>query len=316
MRRILKMLPLSKSGSSIIEILISLALVLIISTGGYAITQSYSKSTKQLVLVQGVMQFRRTIVDSLRSSDALVRISALPANSTVPNIGCFATLQSCGAASTAFVPFSIADISGNYMTRHDQANFGFDIHQATCTTFPSAACPYRIQLEWASLCNAGRPGSCNTPQLIVRGTLQTATNASIQIPPQNFSFSQTLSKYIGSYEQSCTSLGGTYIASTPPRCSLPSTGDCPPDGTGNPQIVVGYDRIAGNMICRPYFSSTLNNGACADGFVIVATSSVDGSPVCKPIALAPPPGPTPIPFCDANPTHPSCAGVIPAFPGD
>ena len=314
MLRILKRFK-SSAGIGTLESILALGILGVVVAGGTAIGVAFLKANRKSVSVASIIQMRKNIIDAVRSSDSLAKISDDPLNAAVPNIACLKTQQNCGVASTGLANFSVVDSGGNYLTQHSTANFGFGLDLLSCTTYPSNICPFRYSVRWRSYCDAGFPETCVTPQLAVTGILSVAPGFDEMLDVRNFNFNTTLHHLIGTYEQGCTSIGGIYIASTPPRCSLPGAGDCPLAVDGSKQLVVGFNSVAKTKTCKPYFQNALNGVSCLDGQVMQAIDAA-GNPICKNIVAAPPPGLGAIPYCDKFPTDPVCLGVIYPSIGD
>ena len=128
---------------------------------------------------------------------------------------------------------------------------------------------------------------CDVAQLKAKGTLSVADGYPHSVMTKKYDFNISIGQVIGSYEQSCNSLGGSYIPGDQPACAMPALSDC-----NSGEVVVGFAG-ANAPICAPVF---WNIADCGDGNVMTGINP-DGTAQCK--AIKPNPG------C-ADPTKPSC----------
>ena len=270
------------NGFSLIEGLVAAAILSIVavSVGGFFQSSTIAKTKNDVVT--SVIKYRYSIITTLRSPDGAAKAGL------VNGVPCLATHLSCAPAATAYAPLTVQNSLGINLTDKDDASSGFGLDMATCTSFPSSVCPFRYETEWRSLCNAANPVFCNSPQLKVRGTLKIAPDFGVPLNQSMYSFEITLGQVLGTYEQSCTSIGGTYLPGNPPRCGLPLGGDCPPT-----QIVVGYNKATRTKICKPFFQAYLNNVVVPPGNVIIGIGS-NGDPIWRPMRITTAPFPAQI----------------------
>jgi type II secretory pathway pseudopilin PulG len=303
MRRIL-----NSRGLSFIEILLTIGIILTVMAGGASIVSSIKSNQKRAQAITSVVQYRRSIIETLRSSDSLAKSGAL--NS--PQINCFIYRQNCGPGNSA-APTNWADFSlyrydytptNNRILTSTNPNFGFNLAGDPCTTYPSEACPFRYELQWKAICG---PGTCEAPQIKAKGELKIFDRYSVAVNTSAQAFEITLGQSIGNYEESCVSVGGTYVPGPNPGCTLPADGPCLPAANGQVQYVYGYDRATKTKMCRAVLAGALCNQSCAPGNVIIGTDGA-GCPVCVPIKPNPCPGPpnTCAYVCQINPLDPRC----------
>jgi len=255
---------LDSKGFTLIEVLMASAILGMLAVANLTTLLAFldRNSTSQMKL--SILRYKNNIVSSLQSSDALSKTGQ------AESIPCLVTRQNCSSSSTSYANFSLRDHQGNLLTNAADNNFGFDKEAVTCTTYPSERCPFRYELQWRALCDS--PTSCQAPLFQVSAVIRTIPALSGRINPAKYSFTMNIGQIIGTYEQACTSIGGTYVADVPPRCQMPIAGNCPPS-----QYLTGFDRLAGTKTCRP----ALWDISCAANEVLLGINS-DGTPACRP----------------------------------
>lgn len=299
-------LNFNRRGFTLVEVLMAAGIITALVAAGASVIKTASEIKKKTDTYDALTNYRTDLIATLRSSDAIAQTATYSANT---NALCLKTLQNCGSASTASAPLTILDATGaNKKTDMTTASFGFNIEGQTCTSFPSTSCPFRYETYWYSVCAGG--ATCITPQIKSTGTLQVYEGFPVKVNASQFNYTITLGQVIGSYEQGCTSIGGTYVPGEPPQCNLPMTGDCPPG-----QYVVGYNKATKQKQCRPVFQNALN-ASCNSGEVMVGVDA-SGTPVCKQMkantGCASPYDPRCQPYyCQVYPTAAICQAVAAA----
>jgi type II secretory pathway pseudopilin PulG len=267
LRSILK----SNAGLTIIEVLVSVTIISSSLAAVVTLTEFVSSARRKLDLNSAVLAQRSAIIESLRGSDSL----ALATDDL--GSACLRTRKNCSINNGAYTPLSLVAGNGSPLVRREIANWGFDAKAATCSSFPSERCPFRYEVSWQSSCLGA---ACAVPHLRSRGRLVVHDSVRQIINSNKYDFEISLGQMIGSAEQSCTALGGTYVLGSPPGCALPLTGSCPDDANGVPQVVTGYDSVARTKICgSPLFLT----GSCLFGQVMIGIDAA-GSAVCRPMA--------------------------------
>ncbi len=261
----------NQKGFSLIEVAIAGAMLIIVGGGAISVTQSSAKSKLKNDTLTAVIKYRYNLISNLRSPEAIAKTGQFN------GAGCLSTRLSCGNAATVYQDMTVQDHSGQNLTDKSSPSFGFTRDMSTCTSFPSISCPFRFETQWKSVCNGANVAYCNSPQLKVKGELQVAKNLGIAINHNDYAFEVTLGQVLGTYEQSCTSLGGTYIPGNPPQCQKPMNGDC-----GANEVVVGYDKTAKTITCKLYFQNFFNGKSVPPDNVAIGIDTV-GEPVIKPI---------------------------------
>jgi type II secretory pathway pseudopilin PulG len=278
----------SKCGFSIIEMLIAFALL-----GGTAaftinLFSEKAKIEKKTTLATSVLNYRASLIQTLRSSDALLK--------TAKANGITCLEKNVGCSSAEFFAFTTLDGNSNPLTDKTNGAFGFSSEGQSCTSFPSTSCPFRFETKLKIICV--NP-TCSVPQFKVRGNLMLETEATKVIVAKNNEFEITLGQGIDSYERGCTTLGGTYQPGDPPSCLLAMNGNCPKAADGTIQVVVGYDLGSKQKICKPIFKQFINNKTCASGTPctllnpagslgeVMVGVDLNGDPICKPMKLNP-----------------------------
>lgn len=312
MRRILK-----QNGFTIIEVMIAVGIAGIVAMAGASIFETFSNAKARSAALNGLARYRYALMSSVKSSDTLLKTTLF--NCMVDRTACTAT------STTPYTAFAAIDPDLTKLTNPADPAFGFTREAKTCPSFPSKACPFRYETEWRLICSAAIPGSCLSPQFQIRARLKVAPDAGVALktsagagPLGPYDFELTVGQIIGTYEQSCVSIGGIYVPGPPPTCLPSLAGSCPV--TNPPSYMVGYDSIGKAPICAPLFNAALNGGICPSLFVMVGTDA-NGDPVCKLIktpTTIPPTDPQmacatpPCPFdCQVNPNDPSCPQSIP-----
>lgn len=295
----------SKKGFSLVEVLVAAGLIGVVATGLISFSQFLNVAKKKSSVLDTIIKQRQTIIYSLRSSDALARTGL----ANVPPINCLQTLQTCGSATPAnaqYMMISVLDRTGGASSNLTDItpNVGFGVDGLTCTTYPSIACPLRYEVFWKALCSGA---GCSAPQFMMLGRLKIDNPGDVGVPINSLElgFEITLGQMLGTYEQACTSLGGTYIPIDPPGCQLPAAGDCLPVA-GAEQRVVGFNQITKAPICRPYFQNYFRGASCVPGQVMVGTDA-SFNPIC--VAIKPTTNLSIPTNCQTFPPSPACLGI-------
>lgn len=290
MRNLLK----SQSGLSLIEIIVGSLILGIGVAAVMSFSTMISQAKTQVDSSLAIVNYRATIISMLRSSDAFARSAA--GNS------CLLNRTGCGTTSTAYAALSVLDEAGNQVTGTG-ATFGFSRNLRTCNSYPSEACPFRFNVEWRVLCQGA---ACDSPQLMARGTLTVDPADKSNVRTGKYNFEIALGQIIGTYEQSCQSLGGNYVPGEPPRCDMPIVGNCPA-GMRVTGISAGPPA---SKICKPLVWSIT---PCAVGTQVMVGIRPDGTADCRnlrptnPAVCVTPDDPSCPPwFCQQNPCVGSC----------
>jgi len=296
---------LNNKGVSLVEVLGASAIVAILTVLNVNSLQAFllqqNKSRSQAI----ILKQKNNIISSLQSSDTLAKIGQSE------GINCLVTRQNCSAlGNTPYAFISVQDQQGIQLTDRAVASFGFNKENVACNTFPSDECPFRYEVQWRAKCASVM--GCAAPLFQARATLFIHPGLRSQINTQKYGFTMNLGQVLGTYEQSCTSIGGVFISGVPPQCQLPMTGSCPDDSSGNKQVVWSYNRLANppTKNCRPVFWDV----SCPAGFVMIGIAGTgladcrqiiftceDGSTVNDlancPVAPLPCQSPSPPPEC-------------------
>lgn len=318
MHRILR----SKAGFSFAEILIGMGIMSIFVVASTSISTSISNSKKISDATFQILTVRNELLSLVKSSDSFAYMGLTAS----PPINCFSTRSTC-ATTNVWTPLAIIsrDAANQpvFRTNPSDANLGFNMSGQSCPNFPSATCPFRYDAEWIAMCSNAT--SCLTPQFKVRAVLTVHPLAKVRINSDRFAFETALGQFNGTYEKSCTSVGGVFTVGPPQACQVPMSGACPAGPGGTPQFVIGYDSVAKTMKCRPMWQSVFCFSGCVAGQVMRGTDAA-GCPVCRNIVL-PSPGPlsgpvcgpsNPCPsICQVNPSDPTCPqATVAPFGGD
>lgn len=242
----------ARSGFTLVEALVNMAMLAIVIAAISAFVEYNNQLKFKQDLLVAIINYRAGIISSLRSSDALV-------NSASGNT-CLSQRMGCPVGGTSYVPFSVFDANAVRLTDATAASYGWGVNLKTCTTFPSKNCPIRYDVQWKSVC-AG--AACSASQVKVLGTLTLAPSLNIPISPEKYNFEITLGQIIGNYQQSCTSIGGSYVAGSPPACNLPMTGSCPPN-----EMVTSVSPATKTKVCKPVFPSSLSGPVAANSVIV------------------------------------------------
>ncbi|MBC7420970.1 MAG: prepilin-type N-terminal cleavage/methylation domain-containing protein [Bdellovibrio sp.] len=280
----------NRKGFTLVETLIGAALLGVVATGSMSMLNSSEQAKQKNQIITTIIKFRYNLISNLRSPEGVNKTGVFN------GIPCLTNPLACGSVATAYAGISVQDAIGQVLTNRDTASHGFGLDLVSCTTFPSKLCPFRYETQWRSVCNSANNAFCSSPQLKVKGILKIDES----IKPINFnlySFEVTLGQVLGTYEQSCASLGGTYYPGNPPRCESPMAGDC---ATGS--IVVGYNKAAKTLICRPYFKDYFNGVVIPPDNVIIGVDGA-GSPIVR--AIIPQTAPFPSQLIPSDPSPPA-----------
>ncbi len=291
----------NNQGFSIIEGMIASGILAVIVVGAMSAFQSIANAKLKNDVLTSIIKYRFNIISSLRSPEAI-------SNAGVINgVPCLVNHLSCAATSTPYSPLTVPNATGEKLTDKDDGTLGFRADMMACTSFPSAECPFRYETAWRSVCNGA---FCSSPQLKVRGVLKLFSGLKVVINQNVYSFEISLGQVLGTYEQSCTSIGGSYYPGNPPRCDLPMVGDCPSPG----DVVVGYDRTARTKKCRPYFQSFFNGVSVPPGSVAIGIDP-SGNPIIRPIRMPVVPAPFRAQIAPPN-SQPAIFGDGVSYPTD
>lgn len=275
----------SQKGFSMVESMIALAILGATAVFVVNMSSQETDKEKELNVRQTLLRLRSTLIQTLRSPDAISNTAKTNALTCLEN--------NSGCSAHDYTPISLVDGVGIMYTDKSNTALGVNQFGKACTTFPSKACPFRYTIKLKTICS---DPACLVPQFKFLGELNLDSSIN-SIAVKNFEFEITGGQAIDSYERSCNSLGGIYQPGTPPSCLLPMAGDCPlaPDGTF--QAVVGYNEVAQQKICKPIFKDFLNGISCSRGEACSATNPTgtpgqvmvgirdNGDPICVPVRL-------------------------------
>jgi Tfp pilus assembly protein PilV len=291
------------SGFSLVEILIGSTLIIVGILANTSTLTAYLAEVKGATQKQTITVFKNRIVQLVQSSDDLSRMGAAQGDD------CLKSRLNCAAGTNVLAPLSITEASGAVLTNNANERLGFNSSALPCTDFPSRACPFRYEVSWRAICAPGLSG-CEAPMFQIVGNFFAFEGLTQKYNVQNYSFTMNLGQVIGTYEQSCTSIGGTYVSGNPPECQLPLSGQCPLDASGARQILYKFDRVANTKQCRPIMWDI----SCPADNVMVGIN-LDGTAACRPKRFTCCNGTTtidsttcpicPLP-CQVDPNQPAC----------
>jgi hypothetical protein len=297
------------SGFGILEGLIAGTVILIGIFANLSTLTSYLSELKKESYKQSITTMKSKITQLAQSSDDVSRMA------NAQGFSCLMSRSNCLPGTENFTAINLSDASGAVLTS-GAANFGFNDSVLPCNDFPSRGCPFRYEVQWRAICVPGSVG-CVSPLFQFQGRLFIFQDLKEKINSENFGFIINLGQIIGTYEQSCTSIGGTYVSGNPPQCQFPLVGPCPNDATGGPQVMYGYNRATNTKLCRPvmwpvscpapntYMAGIDANGiaVCRQQWFTCCDGTTQRNPALCPVAGG---GVCPLP-CQKDPTLPECA---------
>ncbi len=327
MRRILRFFcktPSPQRGFSLIETMIAVSIAGIVAFAGITVFEGFAASKSRSKSLNALARFRYALMSSVKSSDSLLKTG---------QFDCMINKAACLSPPAAgYTQFSALDPDLTKLTKTDveDAAYGFTRDAKPCSTFPSKTCPFRYVTEWRAICTPTIPGSCLTPQYKIRARLNVAPDAGLALQISNggaalgrYDFEMTVGQVIGTYEQSCRSIGGTYVPGVTPQCLPSLAGACPVSNP--PKYMVGWNAASKTPVCAGLWDTVFCGPPPppVPAMVIVGTDGL-GCPVFKTVVVVPPPTspqmtscpggvspPCPF-FCQVNPTDPSCPQSVPA----
>ncbi len=272
MRLHLKSFKTSK-GFSLVEVLVSTAMMSILGLGAVSISSLSNQSSLQLKTVRIVISARAQIEAAMKSPAAWRETTNRNAN-----FNCMTTTPGCSLSPTpdGFYNFVLYDSQGAQKLTYDATDPTSRIsgQGGQCpvgTADPSLDCPFKFQAQWRPNCQTY---PCLAPTIEIQINLIADFPSSLKVPLNlsNYSYSSVRGINEDTIQSACVILNGIYN-SINHTCRPKHAGKtCAANGLPY-QVVTGLEDN-GNIECSPLY-----RGQCSSSQIMTGVDS-SGQAVC------------------------------------
>lgn len=167
---------LRDAGFGLVETMIAAAIISIVALGIATIINDLMSYQNRANATAVVNQSRSLIIQTIQNGSSWATTIGHAENGvTGVDMNCLVT----GSACTKDTPknFNLKFADGTEAFNSISTTRGFDASGRICSAYPSAACPFRWDLQWTARCPGSGGASCSNPDVEVVGTLTVASGS-------------------------------------------------------------------------------------------------------------------------------------------